>query len=202
MSQPRGRKAEARALSALAVAIIIATPLAFLTDVLAASDNRRLSPKAVDALLTIADEACVRRGASAENLRDFARESHWKGQPDASLRRSSTKTNVLIGGWTLTNKIGSLAVIQSRVPGSKDCYICSVTTSLQTMEQHRQVKRAFEQRFMTAISVERDSPVRHFDEFWIVREGKPRVKAALLFSKARKALTIQLSHGYACPQPL
>lgn len=149
--------------------------------------------------LQLVRDACLDRGDRKEALRNLAQIRGWTAASSEELTKGGTPYSTMIGGWTFTSGGNAFAVMQSEFRAPHDGYVCSVTTKLSDRTVHAQIKSEFSEQFGTAISEELDNPRNHTDRYWISRNGKPPIKASLVFDRTSDTITIRMFHGRHYP---
>lgn len=155
---------------------------------------------AVQHLMRVVEEACFERGGDVAALRSWAEYSHWAPATEAQLKAvPENEFASVVGGWTVASEFGATAIIQSELRRPQGGNVCSVTTQLPDAGLHGDAKSAFQEKFATTIDEEQDSPGQHIDRFWIERGKTAPVKATMVFTSARRIITIRMIHGSAWP---
>jgi hypothetical protein len=152
-------------------------------------------------LVETADEACFERGSDAKALADWARFQHWTPAPPEALGAGTNTFSTLIAGWTYETAFSPFAIVHSRLNEPYDGYVCSLTTTLASAEQHGEVRSAFAKKFGPAVAGGPDPEGResHADQFWLERDLGAPVKATILHTPATRSITIRMIHGKAWP---
>jgi hypothetical protein len=150
-------------------------------------------------MLRIASEACLDRGGDPERLRQWALTESWTPAPEAELTKHATPYTAMIGGWTFTRGATAFAVMQSQLRPPHSGYVCSVTSTLSSEEDHNRLKSEFSRLFGSPISEEHESASGHTDRYWIDRAREPPIKTTLAYLRASRAITIRMIHSRAHP---
>jgi hypothetical protein len=162
------------------------------------TDNSRLEP--VQHLMSIVHETCFERGGDADALKKWADDAHWNAASAERLNAiPENEFTEVTGGWTGATGIGAIAIIQSKVRGSRRGFVCSVTAKLSNSKMHRDAKSKFQSQFNTTIAEEHHAPNQHTDRYWIERNKNPPVKATMVFTPSQGIITIRMIHGDAWP---
>ncbi|PPC98239.1 MAG: hypothetical protein CTY31_13980 [Hyphomicrobium sp.] len=165
------------------------------------ADDRRQEP--IHLLIRIVQETCFERGGDSDALKKWADDTHWNAASAERLKAiPDNEFTQVTGGWTAATEIGVVAIIQSKIRGSRRGFVCSVTAKLPNTKMHQDFKSIFESQFNTTIAEEHDAPNQHTDRYWIERNKSPPVKASMVFTPSQSIVTIRMIHGDAWPLKL
>ncbi len=137
--------------------------------------------RSIEELLDFLDRTCIRLGDNRPGLSAVAQADGWRAVPDKELAEVSTPFIEATEGWTVSSRLGSMAVVQSKSVRDPDVLYCSITARLGDSHWFEDLATLFPSRFRSPRFVIREFENRHTSQQVVVREDKARVK--VMFSQ-------------------
>lgn len=145
----------------------------------------------VASIIEAVNEACFVRGSDAKAMADWAEYQHWT---PARERELGVDLHLVtpIAGWTYETPFAPFAIIQSRLNAPYQGSVCSITTKIASVQQHAEVRAAFQKQFRVVALSEPEREESHTDKFWIERDRGPPIKATILHAPTTQTITIRI----------
>jgi tetratricopeptide (TPR) repeat protein len=149
----------------------------------------------VEQLLDFANRTCIRLGDDSNGLSALAQADGWTKVSDDQLSAASSPNVKLTGGWTLTNRLGSIAVVQSKPGTASFPLICSITARLGDAHWFEDFATLFSSRFRSPRLVIREREGQRISQQIVVREDdQARVEITLSHAAESKVFTVRTVH--------
>jgi tetratricopeptide (TPR) repeat protein len=169
-------------------------------DVVGIERNRRIvaeiiHARAAEQVLDFAERTCIRHGDDKSALTTLAQSDGWKSASEKQLQESSTPTIKLTAGWTLTNRLGSIAVIQSKSVQYPDQIACSITAKLGDAHWFDDFATLFTSKFDSPRLVIKETEGRRESQLVVVRHDQARVEVTLTQQTENRVFSVATIHG-------
>lgn len=149
----------------------------------------------VEQLLDFLDRTCIRLGDDGPGLSALAQADGWSEVPDKELAEVSTPLVKLTEGWTVTSRLGSMAVVQSRSVRDPGLRYCSITARLGDPHWFEDFATLFTSRFQSPRLVIRDLEERRISQQVVIRDDKARVEVMFSHRTDTRVFTVRTAHG-------
>lgn len=150
--------------------------------------------RSVEQLLDFTDRTCIRLGDDSHGLSTLALASGWSRITDDKLRELSTPAIKLTSGWTLTNRLGSVAVVQTQSAKASSRQSCSITARLGDAHWFEDFATLFSSRFQAPRLVISELENRRESQQVVIRDDQARVEVTLIQTIDSKMLTVRTVH--------
>lgn len=162
--------------------------------------NRRIvaeivHARAVEQVLEFTDRTCMRHGDDTSALTTLAQSDGWNSATEKQLKEGSTPTIRLTAGWTLNNRLGSIAVIQSRSIQYPDQVACSITARLGDAHWFDDFATLFTSKFDSPRLIIKESEGRRESQLVVVRHDQARVEVTLSQQTENRVFSVATIHG-------
>ena len=162
--------------------------------------NRRIvaeidHARSVEQVLDFAERTCIRHGDDKSALTTLAQSDGWKSATEKQLQESSTPTIKITAGWTLSNRLGSIAVIQSRSIQYPDQVACSITAKLGDAHWFDDFATLFTSKFDSPRLVIKESEGRRESQLVVVRHDQARIEVTLSQLTENRVFSVATIHG-------
>jgi tetratricopeptide (TPR) repeat protein len=161
--------------------------------------NRRIvaeidHARTVEQVLEFTERTCIRHGDDTSALTTLAEADGWSSATETQLKQGSTPTVKLTAGWTLTNRLGSIAVIQSRSLRYPNQIACSITARLGDAHWFDDFATLFTSKFDSPRLVIKESEGRRESKLVVVRADQARVEVTLLQLTENRVFSVATIH--------
>ena len=162
--------------------------------------NRRIvaeidHARTVEQVLEFTERTCIRHGDDTSALTTLAEADGWNGATEKQLKEGSTPTVRLTAGWTLTNRLGSITVIQSRSLRYPNQIACSITARLGDAHWFDDFATLFTSKFDSPRLVITESAGRRESKLVVVRHDQARVEVTLSQLTNNRVFSVATIHG-------
>lgn len=151
--------------------------------------------RSVEQFMDFADRSCISRGDDPKELSVHAAADGWHGVAPTEMNQASTPDVKVSGGWTVTNRLGSLAVIQSNPLNNPGVHFCLITAKLGDAHWFEDYATLFTQRYQSPRLVVRERANRRTSEQVVVRVDQSRVEVTIDYNADRRVFTVRTVHG-------
>lgn len=149
----------------------------------------------IEQLLDFIDRTCIRLGDDSPGLSALAQADGWTEVSEKELAEVSTPSIKLTGGWTVTHRLGSVAVVQSKSVRNPDLLSCSITARLGDPHWFEDFATLFTSRFQSPRLVIRELENRRVSQLVVVRDDQARVEVTVMQTTDTKVFTVRTVHG-------
>lgn len=150
---------------------------------------------AIDALLDLAEQACLVNGENSDGLKGVASSRQWTQQSGEALRQASAVGAEMINGWVTSPDFGSLTVFQSKFDVSPPAFICSMTATLNDPRDYVALRAQFERRFKSTTTEASQDDGQFTSRYWLPHSATCDAKTLLIGPAKGSTFTIRMLHG-------
>jgi tetratricopeptide (TPR) repeat protein len=162
------------------------------TSTIAAEISHR---QAIARLVSLAGQSCLQNGENEKGLAALAAAKNWSAVGDIELKKVSNGTTTMVNGWTFSDEVGSVAVMQSKVNDAQGVYICSMTAKVGSPQAFEDFRAEFEKQLRAApegpVEQASDTTIR----YWLPHKPTCDAKTSLVMSSERGTVTVRMLHG-------
>ena len=162
------------------------------TSTIAAEISHR---QAIARLVSLAGQSCLQNGENEKGLAALAAAKNWSAVGDIELKIASNGTTTMVNGWTFSDEVGNVAVMQSKVNEAKGVYICSMTAKVGSPQAFDDFRAEFEKQ----LRAPPEGPVEHASDttirYWLPHKPTCDAKTSLVMSSERGKVTVRMLHG-------
>jgi tetratricopeptide (TPR) repeat protein len=154
-----------------------------------------LHQQAIERLVRLAKEACLLNGEDEYGLAALAADGSWAAVGDVELKKASNALTTMVNSWTLSEAVGNVAIMQSKVNTAPGVYICSMTAKVGSPRILEDFRAEFEKQFKTAAArpVEQAGDTKL--QYWLPHKAKCDAQTSIVMSLERGAVTVRMLHG-------
>lgn len=162
--------------------------------------NRRIvaeidHARTVEQVLEFTERTCIRHGDDTSALTTLAEADGWNSATEKQLTESSTPTVKLTAGWTITHRLGSIAIIQSRSLRYPNQVACSITARLGDAHWFDDFATLFTSKFEAPRLVIKETEGRRESKLVVVRSDQARVEVTLSQLTENRVFSVATIHG-------
>ena len=161
--------------------------------------------RTIEQLLDFVDRTCIRLGDDRPGLSVLAQADGWSKASDKQLAEASTASTKITGGWTVANRLGSIAVVQSKAVRNPHLLSCSITGRLGDPHWFEDFVTLFASRFQAPRLFIRELENRRVSQQIVVRDDQSRIEVTLSQTTDSRVFTVRTIHskeqGTAPPTP-
>jgi tetratricopeptide (TPR) repeat protein len=154
-----------------------------------------LHQQAIERLVGLAKEACLQNGEDEYGLAALAADGSWAAVGDVELKKATNALTTMVNGWTLSEAVGNVAIMQSKVNTAPGVYICSMTAEVGSPRILEDFKAEFEKQLKTAAArpVEQAGDTKL--QYWLPHKANCDAQTSIVMSLKRGAVTVRMLHG-------
>lgn len=151
--------------------------------------------QAIARLVRLAGQSCLQNGESEKGLAAIAADRNWSAVGDIELKKVSSRITTMVNGWTFSDEVGSVAIMQSKMNDAPGIYVCSMTAKVSSPHLIEDFRTEFEKQFKT----EPASPVEQSGDttlrYWLAHKSTCDAKTTIIMSHERGTVTVRMLHG-------
>jgi Flp pilus assembly protein TadD len=151
--------------------------------------------RSVEQVLAFTERTCIRLGDDTPALAALAQADGWSSVTEQQLVEASTPTVKLTAGWTVTNRLGSIAIVQSRSVQRPHQMSCSITARLGDPHWFDDFATLFTSKFDSPRLVIMELEGRRVSKQVVVRDDQARVEVTLSQTSENRVFTVGTIHG-------
>lgn len=154
-----------------------------------------LHQQAIEHLVSLAKQACMQNGEEEQGLAALAAGKQWTAVEELELKKASNAATTMVNGWTFTEDIGSVAIMQSKMNAVPGVYVCSMTAKVGSPHMLEDFRTEFEKQFKTVPSSPVEQAVDTTIRYWLPHKTTCDAKTSIIMSRERGTVTVRMLHG-------
>lgn len=162
------------------------------TSTIAAEISHR---QATARLVGLAKQSCFQNGENENGLAALAATQNWSPVGKIELKKASNGITTMVNGWTFSDEVGSVAVMQSKVNDAQSVYICSMTAKVGSPQALEDFGAEFEMQLRAApegpVEKSSDMTIR----YWLPHNPSCDAETWLVMSSEHGTVTVRMFHG-------
>lgn len=151
--------------------------------------------RGVEQMLDLTYRSCIRLGDDSRGLSLLAKADGWKQVSDEGLAQIGTPSTRLTGGWTVTNRLGRIAIVQFNSTEEPRLTACVITARLGDEHWFEDFATLFASRFQSPKLVIRELEGRRVSRQVVVRSDRAQVEIILSQTTESRVFTLRTVHG-------